>query len=214
MYKCDTGIQTCSEIEESSYVLTNSNELFYCIVDSEGEDTECFKRSCTVNEIYYIEDNYYRCLLGSYLEVIRPKTCVHDDVVVINFPLIYTESFPTNVFKTISNIAKNNHYVPTEKVSRTALETVQGVFTNCTYNVYDDYATYDQICMANHVKLNQDKEPDICSIELLGYTFCTVEDGDDPYKCNPSSAFGQKQFSIIKVMTFVITIIIYLAFIN
>jgi len=214
MYKCDTGIQTCSEIEESSYVLTNSNELFYCIVDSEGEDTECFKRTCTVNEIYYIEDNYYRCLMGSYLEVIRPKTCVHDDVVVINFPLIYTDSFPTNVFKTISNIAKNNHYVPTEKVSRTALETVQGVFTNCTYNVYDDYATYDQICMANHVKLNQDKEPDICSIELLGYTFCTVEEGEDPYKCNPSSAFGQKQFSIIKVMTFIISIIIYFTFIN
>jgi len=209
MYYCDSGIQLCAEIDNTAYILTNGNELYYCVVDSEGEATECFKRTCTVGQIYYIKDNYYKCLIGSYFETIKPKSCQPNDVVVINFPLIYSGSFPNTVHKTISNIAKNNHYVPTEKVSRTSLETVQGVFTNCTYNVYDDLVTYDQICMANHVKLNQDKEPDICSIQLLGYTFCTVDEGDDPNKCNPSSAYSQINLSMGKILTLLLSTLLF-----
>lgn len=207
MYQCYTRSKSCKEIEDSAYILTKSNELYYCVVDSEGEPTECFKRTCTAGQIYYIKDSYYRCSSGSFLELVRSRHCDHDEVVVINFPLIYSETFPIGVYNTISNIAKNNHYVPTQKISRNSLETIQGVFTNCTYNAYDEYADYDQICMQNFVKLNQDKEPDICSVKLLGYTYCTVDDGDDPDKCNPSSAFTQKYLSLWQIMIFVLSII-------
>jgi len=210
MYQCYTRTKTCTEIEDSAYVLTNSNEMYYCVVDSEGEETECFKRTCTTGQIYYIKDNYYKCSTGSYFELVRSRQCDHDEVVVINFPLIYSETFPISVYNTISNIAKNNHYVPTQKLSRNSLETIQGVFTNCTYNSYDEYANYDQICMQNYVKLNQDKEPDICSVKILGYTYCTVEDGDDPNKCNPSSAQSGKYLSLLHIMKFVVSIIIIL----
>ncbi|ORX85797.1 hypothetical protein BCR32DRAFT_303912 [Anaeromyces robustus] len=202
MYQCDTqSTKSCKEIEDTAYILTNTNELYYCIVDSEGEDTECFKKTCALGQTYYIQDNYYKCTIGSYFELIRQKTCDYNEVLVINFPLIYIDSFPTSIYKTISNIAKNNQYLPTEKESRTSLESVQGVFTNCTIDDYDSsIINYDQICMANHVKLNQDKEPDICSIQLLGYTFCVVDDGDNPNKCNPSSAFTQKNISLWNII--------------
>eukprot|EP00833_Pecoramyces_ruminatium_P000566 jgi/Orpsp1_1/1174598/evm.model.c7180000050701.1 len=205
MFKCDSNIGICTEIDDSSYILTVDSELYYCLVDSEGEDTECFKKTCDAGQIYYIEDDYYKCMIGSYFEPIRSKTCIFDEVVVINFPLIYSESFPTTVFKTISNIAKNNHYLPTEKSSRTALEVVQGIFTNCTYNTVDENVNYNQICMANHVKLNQDREPDICSVEVLGYTYCTVDEGDNPNKCNPSSSPLQKYLSLWHIATFIIS---------
>jgi len=212
MYQCNSGEKVCYEIEDSAYILTVSNELYYCVVDSEGEDTECFKKTCTVGQIYYMDSDYYKCIVGSYFELIRPKTCNFDDVVVINFPLIYSNTFPTNIQRTLSNIAKNNHHVLTEKASRTSIETVQGVFTNCTYNVYNDYASYDPICIANHVKMNQDNEPDICSVKLLGYTYCTVEEGDDPNKCNPSSAIHRfhEHISLWRIgLTFIISTILY-----
>jgi len=195
MYYCDVGIKTCKEIEDSDYILTIANELYYCVVDSEGEETECFKRICTTGQIYYIKNRYYRCSSGSHFELVRSRTCSHSEIVVINFPLIYSETFPIGVYNSISNIAKNNHYVPTHKLSRNSLETIQGVFTNCTYDAYDEYVTYDQICMQNYVKLNQDNEPDICNVKVLGYTYCTVEDGDDPDKCNPSSALSYRIIS-------------------
>jgi hypothetical protein len=195
MYQCTAKIKSCKEIDDTAYVFTNSNEIYYCVVDSEGEPTECNKRICTVDQIYYIKDRYYKCTNGSYMELIRSKQCDHDEVVVINFPLIYTNSFPIKIYNTISDIAKNNHHVPTQKLSRNSLETIQGVFTNCTYDAYDELANYDQICMQNYVKLNSDNEPDICSVKLLGYTYCTVEDGDDPNKCNPSSAITFKNIS-------------------
>jgi len=208
MYNCEVGVKTCKEIEDSAYILTNSNEFYYCVVDSEGEETECFKRLCTTGQIYYLKNNYYRCTSGSYLELVRSRTCDHDEVVVINFPLIYSETFPIGVYNSISNIAKNNHYVPTQKISRNSIESFQGVFTNCTYDAYDEEATYDEICMENYVKLNQDKEPDICSVKLLGYTYCTVDDGDDKDKCNPSSAFRQRYLTSWNILTVVISILI------
>jgi hypothetical protein len=192
MYQCYSKGKTCTEIDDTAYVLTNGNEMYYCVVDSEGEPTECFKRSCTAGQIYYVKDNYYKCTTGSHFELVRSRHCDYNEVVVINFPVIYSDTFPISVYNTISSIAKNNHYVPTQKLSRNSLETIQGVFTNCTYNVYDEFATYDQICMQNYVKLNSDKEPDICSVKLLGYTYCTVDEGDDPDKCNPSSAYSFK----------------------
>ncbi|OUM59856.1 hypothetical protein PIROE2DRAFT_14522, partial [Piromyces sp. E2] len=210
MYYCDVGVKTCKEIEDSAYILTNSNEFFYCVVDSEGEETECFKKTCTTGQIYYIKSDYYRCTTGSYLELVRSRTCDHDDVVVINFPLIYSDTFPIGVYNSISNIAKNNHYVPTQKTSRQSIESFQGVFTNCTYDAYDEDTTYDQICMQNYVKLNQDNEPDICNVKILGYTYCTVEDGDNKDKCNPSGAFTQKSLSMLQIMTFIISTIIIL----
>jgi len=210
MYQCYTHSKTCTEIKDSGHILTNSNEIYYCVVDSEGEETECFKRTCTIGQIYYIKDNYYKCTSGSYFELIRSKHCDHDEVVVINFPLIYSDTFPISVYNTISNIAKNNHHVPTQKLSRSSLETFQGVFTNCTYNAYDEFANYEQICMENYVKLNQDKEPDICSVKLLGYTYCTVEDGDNPDKCNPSSAIKREYLSIWHAIKLLISIAIIL----
>jgi len=195
MYQCYAKGRTCTEIDDTAYVLTNSNEMYYCVVDSEGEPTECFKRTCTTGQVYYIKDNYYKCTTGSHFELVRSRHCDYSEVVVINFPVIYSDTFPISVYNTISSIAKNNHYVPTQKLSRKSLETIQGVFTNCTYNVYDEFATYDQICIQNYVKLNRDKEPDICSVKHLGYTYCTVDDGDDPDKCNPSSAYSFKYLS-------------------
>jgi len=177
-------------------------------VDSEGEETECFKRLCTTGQIYYLKNNYYRCTSGSFLELVKSRTCDHDEVVVINFPVIYSETFPIGVYNSISNIAKNNHYVPTQKISRNSIESFQGVFTNCTYDAYEEEATYDEICMENYVKLNQDKEPDICSVKLLGYTYCTVDDGDDKDKCNPSSAFRQRYLTSWNILTVVISILI------
>jgi len=214
MYYCDVGIRSCSEITDSAYILTNSKELYYCVVDSEGEPTECFKRICTTGQVYYIKNNYYKCTSGSFLELIRSKTCDHDEVVVINFPLIYSETFPIGVYNSISDIAKNNHYVPTQKLSRNSLETIQGVFTNCTYDAYEEEANYDEICMQNYVKLNQDNEPDICSVKLLGYTYCTVEDGDNPDKCQPSSAFSLHAYlSIWRILQFVLPAIYFFVFV-
>ena len=209
MYYCDVGVKTCKEIEDSAYILTNSNEFYYCVVDSEGEETECYKKSCTTGQIYYIKNDYYRCTTGSLLELVRSRTCDHDDVVVINFPLIYSDTFPIGVYNSISNIAKNNHYVPTQKTSRQSIESFQGVFTNCTYDAYDEDTTYDQICMQNYVKLNQDNEPDICNVKLLGYTYCTIEDGDNKDKCNPSGSLSQKTLSILQIMSIILSTIIY-----
>jgi len=210
MYQCNTAAKTCTEIQDSGYIFTKSNEIYYCVVDSEGEETECFKKTCTIGQIYYVKDNYYKCAAGSKMELIRSRHCDHDEVVIINFPLIYSEDFPENVYTTINNIAKNNHHLPTQKVTRDSLETVQGVFTNCTYNLYDDYANYDQICMENYVKLNVDNEPDICSVKLLGYTFCTVEDGDNPDKCNPSSALKREYLSLWHIIKLIASIVIIL----
>jgi len=208
MYYCEASLKTCKEIEDSAYILTNNNEFYYCVVDSEGEETECFKRICTTGQVYYIKNDYYRCTSGSFLELVRSRTCNHEEIVVINFPLIYSQTFPIDVYNSISNIAKNNHYVPTHKTSRSSIESFQGVFTNCTYDAYDEDAKYDQICMQNYVKLNQDKEPDICSVKVLGYTYCTVDDGDNEDKCNPSSAFSQKYLSSWHIFKIIISLII------
>ncbi|KAG4098177.1 hypothetical protein H8356DRAFT_1424886 [Neocallimastix lanati (nom. inval.)] len=209
MYKCNNNNGGCTEIDDTAYVLTVDYVLYYCVVDSEGEETECFRKTCNIGEIYYIENQYYKCVSGSYYEPIRSKTCEYDEVVIINFPLIYSEFFPTSVYKTINNIAKNNKYLPTEKKRRSDLEVIQGVFTNCTYNSLGEYTEYDQICMANYVKMNEDNEPDICSIKLLGYTYCTVEEGDNPNKCDPSSASLQKYLSSWHIVAFIISLIIY-----
>ncbi|ORX44894.1 scaffoldin [Piromyces finnis] len=210
MYNCDTSMKACKEIDDTAYILTNSNELYYCLVDSEGEETECTKKICTTGQIYYIKNDYYKCTTGSFFELIRSRNCDYDETVVINFPVIYADSFPVNVYDSISNIAEKNHYVPTKKTSRQSIESYQGVFTNCTYDVYKEDTTYDQICMQNYVKLNQDKEPDICSIEHLGYTYCTVEDGDNKDKCSPSGVNTQKSLSILKLLTLILSTIIIL----
>ncbi|ORX44895.1 scaffoldin [Piromyces finnis] len=213
MYNCDTSMKACKEIDDTAYILTNSNELYYCLVDSEGEETECTKKICTTGQIYYIKNDYYKCTTGSFFELIRSRNCDYDETVVINFPVIYADSFPISVYNSISNIAKNNHYVPTQKTSRQSIESYQGVFTNCTYDVYDEDTTYDQICMQNYVKLNRDKEPDICSVKHLGYTYCSVEDGDNKDKCSPSGVNTQKSLSILKLLTLILsTIIIFVVY--
>ncbi|OUM56894.1 hypothetical protein PIROE2DRAFT_18292 [Piromyces sp. E2] len=192
MYHCNQdGDNDCAPITNTGYYFTNAGEVYYCVHDSEElEPTECTKQACVSGQYYYIDDAYYRCESSSTLVPVMSRYCSYNDNVIINFPLALAEEFPDKIKQAMEGIEKNNN--STAVVTRRGknyLESVSGIFTNCTYNVEETKSTFDLVCVNNYVAV--DKETDdikICSMEQLGYVEC-MEDEENPEKCNVSGAW-------------------------
>ncbi|OUM56696.1 hypothetical protein PIROE2DRAFT_18575, partial [Piromyces sp. E2] len=187
MYHCDRDEDgACSPIDNTGYYFTNAGEVYYCIHDSEElEPTECTKQACVSGQYYYIDDAYYRCESSASLVPVMSRYCSYNDNVIINFPLALTEEFPDKIKQAVEGIEKNNN--STAIVSRRGknyLESVSGVFTNCTYNVEETKSTFDLVCVNNYVAVDEETDDvKICSMEQLGYVEC-IEDEENPEKCN------------------------------
>jgi len=197
MYECNENDNECLPISETDYYFTNTGEIYYCVYDSENlEKTECSKQSCYVGQNYYISDSYYRCEAGSFFTPIKSRSCKYDENVIVNFPTILKDEFPTVVKQAIENIEKNNNSTAVAaRSNKKYLSVVPAIFTNCTYNVEETEATYDLVCINNFVAVNdEDDSIEICSIENLGYVEC-VEDEANPEKCTPSGAFSRVVFN-------------------
>jgi len=197
MYECNENDNECLPITETDYYFTNTGEIYYCIYDSENlEKTECTKQSCYVGQNYYISDNYYRCEAGSFFTPIKSRSCKYDENVIVNFPTILKDEFPTAIKQAIENIEKNNNSTAIAvRSNKKYLSVVPAIFTNCTYNVEETEALYDLVCVNNFVSVNEEDDSiEICSIENLGYVEC-VEDETNPEKCTPSGAFGRVVFN-------------------
>jgi len=193
MYYCDPQKgrnNDCYPIDETGYYLTNAGEIYYCIHDSEElEATECTKQLCNTGQYYYMDETYYRCDSRSTYAPVISRYCSYDEIVVINFPLALNEKLPGNVKQAIKNIHKNNNAsAVTRYRGKKYMESVSGVFTNCTYNTEETTTAFDLVCMNNYVELDQETdEVKICSVEQYGYIEC-VENEDNPKKCNISSS--------------------------
>jgi len=197
MYECSENDNECLPITETDYYFTNTGEIYYCIYDSENlEKTECTKQSCYVGQNYYISDNYYRCEAGSFFTPIKSRSCKYDENVIVNFPTILKDEFPTAIKQAIENIEKNNNSTAVAvRSNKKYLSVVPAIFTNCTYNVEETEALYDLVCVNNFVSINEEDDSiEICSIENLGYVEC-VDDEANPEKCTPSGAFGRVVFN-------------------
>jgi hypothetical protein len=201
MYECNENDNECLPITETDYYFTNTGEIYYCVYDSENlEKTECTKQSCYVGQNYYISENYYKCEAGSYLTPIKSRSCKYDENVIVNFPTILKEEFPTNIKQAIENIEKNNNSTAVAaRSNKKYLSVVPAIFTNCTYNVEETEASYDFVCINNYVAVNEEDDSlEICSIENLGFVEC-VDDESNPEKCTPSSAFTRVVFNFFTV---------------
>ena len=197
MYECNENDNECLPITETDYYFTNTGEIYYCIYDSENlEKTECTKQSCYVGQNYFISDNYYRCEAGSFFIPIKSRSCKYDENVIVNFPTILKDEFPTEIKLAIENIEKNNNSTAVAvRSNKKYLSVVPAIFTNCTYNVEETEASYDLVCVNNFVAVNdEDDSVEICSIENLGFVEC-VEDETNPEKCTPSGAFSRVIFN-------------------
>ncbi|ORX64011.1 scaffoldin [Anaeromyces robustus] len=202
MYHCneDEG-SSCTPIKDTGYYFTNTGEVYYCIHDSEGlEATECTKQACVSGQYYYIEDAYYRCESSSTLVPVMSRYCSYNENVIVNFPLALTEEYPDKIKQAMEGIEKNNN--STAIVSRRGknyLESVSGIFTNCTYNVEETKSTFDLVCVNNYVKIDEDTDDiKICSMEQLGYVEC-VENEENPEKCNVSGIELRYQLSFFAI---------------
>jgi len=198
MYECNENDHECTLITETDYYFTNTGEIYYCVYDSENlEKTECAKQSCYVGQNYYIGDNYYRCEAESFLTPIKSRNCKYDENVIVNFPTILKDEFPSNIKQAIEDIEKNNNSTAiAARSNKKYLSVVPAIFTNCTYNVEETEASYDFVCINNYFSVNdEDDTLQICSIENLGYVEC-VEDEVNPEKCTPSSAFSRVVFNV------------------
>ncbi|ORX44739.1 scaffoldin [Piromyces finnis] len=201
MYDCNDSDKACVLITETDYYFTNTDEIYYCVYDSENlEKTECTKQSCYIGQNYYISGNYYRCEAGSYLTPIKSRYCKYDENVIVNFPTILKEEFPNSIKQAIENIEKNNNSTAVAaRSNKKYLSVVPAIFTNCTYNVEETEASYDFVCLNNFVAVNEEDDSlEICSIENLGYVEC-VDDESNPEKCNPSSAFSRVVFNFFTI---------------
>jgi len=197
MYECNENDNECLPITETDYYFTNTGEIYYCVYDSENlEKTECTKQSCYVGQNYFISDNYYRCEAGSFFTPIKSRSCKYDENVIVNFPTILKDEFPTEIKLAIENIEKNNNSTAVAvRSNKKYLSVVPAIFTNCTYNVEETEASYDLVCVNNFVAVNdEDDTVDICSIENLGFVEC-VDDEENPEKCTPSGAFSRVVFN-------------------
>jgi len=189
MYECpNTEGSSCDLIDESMYVMTNDNELYYCNVDDDDlTSTVCNKQSCVLGELYYIGGYHFRCVTGNIFNILSTKYCNNDEFVVVNFPTAFSETYPSNVKNAVDEISKNNNNTATVKAGSNHLTVIPGIFTNCTYDKEEKMASFDLVCIENYVVLDNDKEPQICSTSKLGFVGCN-EDSENPDKCNPSSA--------------------------
>jgi len=190
MYHCDEENDECYLIDDSGYYFTNTGEVYYCVHDSEElEPTECVKQNCITGQYYYIDDAYYRCDIGSILAPVVSRYCSYDDQVIVNFPLALTEELPGKIKLAVDNIQKNNNSTAVvTRRGKNILESVSGIFTNCTYNVEETKSDFDLVCVNNYVSVDEDtNDVKICSVEQLGYVDC-VEDNENPQKCSISGA--------------------------
>ena len=189
MYECpNTEGSSCDLIDESMYVMTNDNELYYCNVDDDNlASTVCNKQSCVLGELYYIGGYHFRCVTGNIFNILSTKYCNNDELVVVNFPTAFSETYPSNVKNAVDEISKNNNNTATVKAGSNHLTVIPGIFTNCTYDKEEKMASFDLVCIENYVVLDNEKEPQICSTSKLGFVGCN-EDSENPDKCNPSSA--------------------------
>jgi len=189
MYECpNTEGSSCELIDESMYVMTNDNELYYCNVDDDDlTSTVCNKQSCVLGELYYIGGYHFRCVTGNIFNILSTKYCNNDEFVVVNFPTAFSETYPSNVKNAVDEISKNNNNTATVKAGSNHLTVIPGIFTNCTYDKEEKMASFDLVCIENYVVLDSEKEPQICSTSKLGFVGCN-EDSENPDKCNPSSA--------------------------
>ena len=210
MYHCNQDEDGgCVPISSTGYYFTNAGEVYRCVHDSEElEPTECTKQACISGQYYYIDDAYYRCESSSTLVPVMSRYCSFSENVIINFPLALTEEYPDKIKQAVEGIEKNNNSTAVIiNRGKNYLESVSGIFTNCTYNVEETKSTFDLVCVNNYVAV--DKETDevkICSVEQLGYVEC-VEDEENPEKCNVSWAFP----SVLRpsfLFTFIITLFI------
>jgi hypothetical protein len=202
MYECSENDNSCKLIEDSDYYFTNAGEIYYCVYDSENlEKTECTKQSCYAGQNYYIGDNYYRCEAGSYLTPIKSRNCKYDENVIVNFPVILKEEFPTTIKQAIESVERNNNSTAVAvRSNKKYLTVIPAIFTNCTYNVEETEAAYDFVCLNNYVTVNEEEDTvEICSIENLGYVEC-IEDDANPEKCKPSSAFTRVVLNVFSVI--------------
>jgi len=213
MYHCNQDEDgDCVPISSIGYYFTNAGEVYYCIHDSEElEPTECTKQACISGQYYYIDEAYYRCESSATLVPVMSRYCSYNENVVINFPLVLTEEFPDKIKQAVEGIEKNNN--STAIVSRRGknyLESVSGIFTNCTYNVEETKSTFDLVCVNNYVTV--DKETDdikICSMEQLGYVEC-IEDEENPEKCNVSGSISHLSLSIFNMVVISLLSIIFI----
>jgi len=203
MYHCDRDEDgDCSPIDNTGYYFTNAGEVYYCVHDSEEiEPTECTKQACVSGQYYYIEDAYYRCESSSTLVPVMSRFCSYNDNVIVNFPIALTEEYPEKIKQAVEGIEKNNN--STAIVSRRGknyLESVSGIFTNCTYNVEETKSTFDLVCVNNFVTVDEETDDiKICSMEQLGYVEC-IEDEENPEKCNVSGGYARFTLSIITII--------------
>jgi len=212
MYHCDQDEDgDCTQIDNTGYYFTNAGEVYYCVHDSEQlEPTECTRQTCISGQYYYIDEAYYRCEISSLLVPVVSRYCSYNDNVIINFPLALTEELPDKIKQAVEGIEKNNNSTAIiNRRSKNYLESISGVFTNCTYNVEETKSTFDLVCVNNYVSVNQDTdEVKICSVEQLGYVEC-VEDEENPEKCNVSRAFNLRPSFITIILISIASFILY-----
>jgi len=213
MYYCDDEFNMgCTEITNSGYYFTKGGEIYYCIYDSEQlEDTECVRQICISGQYYYIDDNYYFCDTSSTLIPVRARHCLNDYHVVVNFPIELTKNYPYNVKRAMRRIEMNNN--STAVVARRGhnyLDSVSGIFTNCTYDVSDTKSNFDLLCLNNYVKVDQfSNDVYICSVDHLDYVQC-IEDEQNPNKCNVSSSIHSMVRPSILLFTLITILLILL----
>ncbi|ORX80480.1 scaffoldin [Anaeromyces robustus] len=209
MYECDQDKYVCEKISDSGYYFTVSGEIYQCVYDSEGiEATECIKRNCVVGQYYYLNSKYYYCGTGFMLNLVSDKTCEYDDKVIVNFPVAFSESYPDKIKSAVENISLvNNSTAVVTSLNTKYIQSVSGVFTNCTYTVEEKDSEFDLVCVNNYVAVNEETDDiEICSLTHMGFVEC-IEDENNPEKCNPSGAISMYKKSLL---TFMVSIIVSL----
>jgi len=194
MYNCSKeNEQKCSLIENTGYYFTNAGEVYYCVYDSEGlEATECTRQVCNNGQYYYINESYYRCESNYLLLPVMSRHCSADDNVVMNFPIALTQEFPVKVKQAMDSIEINNNATAIiTRRTKNYLESVTGIFTNCTYDVEETKSTFDMVCLNNYVTVDPETDDvKICSIEQMGYVEC-IDDEENPEKCRVSGVLSK-----------------------
>ncbi|ORX44993.1 hypothetical protein BCR36DRAFT_585870 [Piromyces finnis] len=148
---------------------------------------------CNLDEIYSINDNYYRCLSNDILLKINNKHCTFDEKVVINYPTMFSNSMDEDVYRQVLNseILQEKYSLKvssTQKIKSNVIHSIHGVFTNCTYDQDVKVFNYDLICAEDQIMVNiTTKIIEICSKMDYGFVQCIAED-TNPDKCNPSSS--------------------------
>ncbi|ORX41823.1 scaffoldin [Piromyces finnis] len=186
MYHCQkkkemTG-EECKLITNSEYILTQTGEIYNCIYDSEElEPTECSRYYCAHGQYYFIENQYYYCESNGRLTHVMARHCYFNKKVVVNFPVALTKEYPEEIQSALSAIINNNNSTAVLQ-RRHFLDSVVGVYTNCTYNAEEKKADFNLVCINNFVQLDHEtKDLKICSIEKMGYAECE-ESEENPEK--------------------------------